>query len=284
MELFSQIIGNDPYYPGAYNLAGDILKNRGRLDESINMYQRALRGDSVNRAALNGLFTANTDMFNFTAAEQWFAYAEKNAPIFSNNDIFMMRARFSAAQGKNTLAVEYLKRIVFSDKKMKGKATFIKGEIAFYQQQHSQTIVLLAQLLNKNNDDSIYHLANGQIAIHLAYAYQQLEQFDKANEVLNNFENYLQKSTSKKANNSSFYFNMMTINTLKGNDGQALSYFQSAIDTGWVETWRVDLDPFFVDIKKSQRFKQMLGGVIAKLENMKANSDTDASFLLVESN
>jgi tetratricopeptide (TPR) repeat protein len=82
MELFSTIINNDPYYPGAYNLAGDVLYNRGRLDEAIPMYYRALELDPANQIAVRGLLLANIDMGNVAHAEQWFNYLEKKRPFF----------------------------------------------------------------------------------------------------------------------------------------------------------------------------------------------------------
>ncbi|MCJ8319886.1 MAG: tetratricopeptide repeat protein [Colwellia sp.] len=283
MGLFSQIIANDPYYPGAYNLAGGILKNRGRLDESIDMYQRALQVDAVNKDALKGLFAANMDMFNFTATDQWFTYVKNNPLILSNNEIFMMKARYAAVQGNIEQGIEHLQSITFDDKEMKGKSNFIKGEIAFYQKKYSDAINLLTQVIDDKNINSFYRLSDGQTAIHLSYAYQQLEQFDKAEELLISFEKYLQNSVSKKANSSSFYYNMMAINALRDQEGLALNYLQGAIDSGWVETWRVGFEPIFNKLKKAPRFGQMIGGVIAKLENMKANSDINESFLLVDS-
>jgi len=283
MGLFSQIIGNDPYYPGAYNLAGDILQNRGRLDESIDMYQRALQVDSVNKVALKGLFVANMDMFNFDATDQWFIYLKNNPSILSNNEISMMKARYSAVQGNLSQGIEHLESITFDDKEMKGKSNLIKGEIAFYKKNYSETVNLLTQIIDDKSINSFYRLSEGQAAIHLSFAYQQLEQFDKAEQLLKNFEQYLQNSVSKKANSASFYYNMMAINALKEQEAQAINYLQGAIDSGWVETWRVDFEPIFIKLKESPRFGQMIGGVIAKLENMKANSDTNVSFLLVDS-
>lgn len=52
MEIFSQITVNDPYYPGAYNLAGEILTNHGRLDKATNMYKRVLDVDPINNRHL----------------------------------------------------------------------------------------------------------------------------------------------------------------------------------------------------------------------------------------
>ena len=283
MQLFSLIIGNDPYYPGAYNLAGDILKNRGRLDESISMYLRALTVDPLNKAALNGLIIANMDMFNFSATEQWFMFANNHSQVFSANEVTLLNARYSAVQGKKDQALNYLKLMRVNAETITAKAALIEGAIAFYQQEYSKTVNILVKFKASTNTNAFYHLADGQLAIQLSYAYQQLKQFDQGDAILKDFENYLQNSVSKTANNSSYYYNMMAIKILKNEESQALNYFQGAIDTGWVETWKTNFEPIFTDIKTAERFNQMLGGVITKLNTMKVNSQRQANFLTVDS-
>ncbi len=243
------------------------------------MYQRAIQVDSVNKGALKGLLISSMDMFSFVETEKWFEYAEKNSSILSDNELTFMKARFSATQGNIEQGLEYLKNIRFRDKEMIEKVAYIEAEIAFYQQEYAKVVNKLAILINENSD-FFYHLEDGQAAIHLSYAYQQLEEFKKADEVLNNFENYLQNSTSKSANSASFYYNMMAINILRNNENQALSYLQAAIDTGWVQTWKTKIEPIFSQLEKSQRFGRMIGGVIARLENMKASYGADLKFNL----
>ncbi|MFT4929498.1 MAG: TolB-like protein, partial [Phenylobacterium sp.] len=62
LELFSHIIANDPYYPGAYGLMGSILSKKGRLDQAIDMLKRALTIDPTNQDAVMGLLMATNDI------------------------------------------------------------------------------------------------------------------------------------------------------------------------------------------------------------------------------
>ena len=75
---------------------------------------------------------------------------------------------------------------------------------------------------------------------------------------------------------------MTLIKALQRDDGEAYSFFQSAIDAGWVQAWKVGVEPILADLGKTQRFSQMLGGVSARLENMKSRVKEQGSFLLVE--
>ena len=283
MTLFSQIIANDPYYPGAYNLAGDILKTRGRLDESLEMYERALQVDAGNKSAIKGLLWANMDMNNQSDTEQWFSYLSNHANLFSDADVTLLQARFAASKGDTEQAISLLEQVKFDDSSP-GMGLYITGEIAFYRKNYAQAITAFEQLqANKNGGSNyFYHLVDGQAALHLSYAYQQIEQSEKAEALINDFEQYLLQLISSSSNKPEIFYNMTLVKALQNDDSEAFSFFQSAIDAGWVQAWKVEVEPILAKITKTQRFSQMLGGVSARLENMKSRVKEQGSFLLVE--
>ncbi|WP_158089098.1 tetratricopeptide repeat protein [Cognaticolwellia mytili] len=283
MTLFSQIIANDPYYPGAYNLAGDILRTRGRLDESLEMYERALQVDSGNKGAIKGLLLANMDMNNQEDTQQWFTYLNDHTDLFSKEDVIFLQSRFAASKGKNEQALALLEQVEF-DEPRESMSLYVAGEIAFYRENYPQAITAYEQLftIDKENMDYRYRFADGQAALHLSYAYQQLEQTAKVNALISNFEQYLLKKINNSSNKPEIFYNMTLIKALQNDDGEAYSFFQSAIDSGWVQTWKVGTEPILSALSKTQRFKQMFGGVSARLENMKLRVKEQGSFLLVD--
>jgi len=284
MDIFSQIISNDPYYPGAYNLVGSILSTRGRLDESISMYKRALDVDPVNKQAIKGLMIANMDMGNIKQTEQWFTYASNQESQFSAEDVSFMKARFYATQGNVNKALNLLKGIKFSGEKAMMN-DYIEGEIAFYQGKYVQAITSFERLLNSNmaNNDYFYHLSDGQSAVHLAYSYMQVEQLTQAKTIIDGFTKFLEKDRAKISNDPSYYYNLALINALNNNKSDTYQYLQGAIDAGWIKAWQADLEPIFSEINKEQQFTQMMGGIRARLANMRARTSDEDSFLLADS-
>jgi len=283
MELFSTIINNDPYYPGAYNLAGNVLYNRGRLDEAIPMYYRALELDSVNQLAVRGLLLANIDMGNVAHAEQWFDYIEKNPTLFTRSKVVFFKARFFAAQGEKQKAISYLEQVNLKEHDMEMNS-LIPAEIAFYKSNYTKAINAYESLFAEKNgtSKSFFHMAEGQAALHLAFAYLEVEQNAKANELIRNFESYLQESASKKASSPKFYYQMAMIKVLQKNNDEAFNYLQGAIDAGWVQAWRGSYEPIFETIRVNDRFSKMIGGVEAKLENMRTRMTGQNDFLVAE--
>jgi TolB-like protein/Flp pilus assembly protein TadD len=284
MDIFSQIISNDPYYPGAYNLVGDILSTRGRLDESISMYERALDVDPINKQAMKGLLIANMDMGQVQQTQHWFDYASKQASQFSAEDILFMKARFYATQGKINEGLNYLKDMKFTGKKS-GMNDYIEGEIAFYQGQYVQAITAFERLrsANASNDEAFYYLSDGQSALHLAYSYLQIEKLSQANTIIDGFTQFLDKGKSKKSNEPSYYYNMALVNALQNNKTGMYQYLQGAIDSGWIKAWQGDLEPILKTVKTEQQFGQMMGGIRARLATMRSRADDDNSFLLADS-
>ncbi|WP_019027523.1 tetratricopeptide repeat protein [Colwellia piezophila] len=284
MDIFSQIISNDPYYPGAYNLVGDILSTRGRLDESINMYKRALDVDPINKQAIKGLLIANMDMGKVEKTQHWFDYASKQSSQFSPADLNFMQARFYATQGKVNEALLSLKDIDFTGKKS-GMNHYIEGEIAFYQGKYSQAITAFERLLSLNsiNRDYFYYLSDGQSALHLAYAYIQIEELAQAKVIIDGFTQFLDKGKTKKSNEPSYYYNMALISALQNNKSGTYQYLQAAIDAGWIRAWQGDLEPILAQMKTEQQFSQMMGGIKARLATMRARSDGENTFLLADS-
>ena len=284
MDIFSEIIRNDPYYPGAYNLVGGILTTRGRLDESIGMYKRALDVDPINKNAIKGLLVANMDMGNIEKTQHWFDYANKLESQFSNEDISFMKSRFYASQGDINKALNSLKDIEFMGEKAY-MSDYIEGEIAFYQGLYSQAIISFERLRNSNsiNDDYFYYLSEGQSAVHLAYAYLQVEKLAQAKNIIDGYARFLEGGKVKKSNDPTYYYNMALINALQNNKAETYQYIQAAIDAGWIKVWQAEFEPVLAGINKEQQFTQMMGGIKARLATMRARSEGENSFLLADS-
>ena len=281
MEIFSQIISSDPYYPGAYTLAGEILTNHGRLDEATNMYNRALEVDPVNSHAIQGLLTASMDLGDFDATVQWFEYVEKRKARFSESYINLLKARFNLVQGNREEALRYLDMSDFDNEDI---MKFIEGDKAFYEENYAEAASVYHRLREENRDleVSFYSIQDGRIAAHLAYAFQQLGEIQKANVVIDEFEQYTVNSRMTRSNNPSYYMNMAQINALQHNKEEAFYYIQGAIDVGWVRIWEVEQTPIFGWLSQDIQFTQMMGGIKARLATMRNRLHDDDAFLLAE--
>ncbi|MFT7527745.1 MAG: TolB-like protein/Tfp pilus assembly protein PilF [Arenicella sp.] len=264
MQWFSNIVANDPYYPGAYLLVGDILRTRGRLDESIDMYQRALKVDSLNKSAVSGLLIAIMDLELYQGTDDWLAYLDQNPSILSANEKKFIQVRYFAAKGELEDAANLMRQIEFGPDEMK-IGHYIEAEIAFYEQDYVSAAKHFEDLRasDTNNEQFFLYMSDGQAAIHLAYAYQRSEQANKASSLILEFDRYLQRGKQKKANKPHYYYNMALLHALRGNETESFNYLQGAIDAGWVQVWQAKLEPIFAEMATQARFGQMMGGINA---------------------
>jgi tetratricopeptide (TPR) repeat protein len=283
MEIFSQIIVNDPYYPGAYNLAGEVLTNHGRLDKATNMYKRALDVDPINNQALKGILFASMDVGDFDATNDWFDYIEQRKENFSEAYINLLKARFYLVKGEHDDAMAYLDKSE-SEHNNIGMGLMIAGEKAFYKGDYAQAINFYLQLQEKDKGEEgfFYMLENGRAALHLAYAYQQLDATDNADAIIEEFEQYTLGRKTTQSNNPYYYMNMAQIKALKNNKEEAFYYLQGAIDVGWVRVWEAEFDPTFALLRHETQFAQMMGGVNARLATMLNRMHDQDEFLLAE--
>ena len=283
MELFSHIVANDPYYPGAYNLVGKMLLTRGRLDEAITMFKRALDVDALNKGAVSGLIAANTDLGNHDRSLQWFDYARKHDEMFDSKTLNLMRFQHHISQGNKHQAFDYLDQVSFEPEHGHGyKNDMFEGQKAYYQGNFQLAVEALERLRHQESmsEDSFYRIHGGRTAAQLAYAYQQLEMTDKLNELLVSLENYLSSNKEKKINDPSYYYTMSLVKTIQGKSNEAFYYLQGAIDVGWVRAWEAEIEPIMGAVQEDIQFTLMLGGVKARLANMRVRMSEDEEFLL----
>lgn len=283
MEMFSQIIVNDPYYPGAYNLAGEVLTNHGRLDKASNMYRRALDVDPFNNMAVKGLLMASMDVGDFDATNYWFDYIEQRKEYFSEAFINLQKARFYFVKGKHEEAMVYMDKAEFGHDNM-GVGLFIAAEKAFYRGDYTQAVSIFLELKEKDQGQEgfFYMLENGRAILHLAYAYQQLDATDNADSIIEEFEQYTLGRRATQSNNPYYFMNMAQIMALKNNKEEAFYYLQGAIDVGWVRVWGAEFDPVFALLRQETQFAQMMGGVKARLATMRSRMHDQDDFLFAD--
>jgi TolB-like protein/tetratricopeptide (TPR) repeat protein len=285
MEIFSQIIANDPYYPGAYNLVGDILSRSGRLDESINMYQRAINIDPINKHAVAGLISANTDMGNGDVVERWIAYSEDKGSLLSKGNMGYLKSDFYAAQGDINKSLAALKLIEFSDHKM-GSKSLTEATIAYFQGKYSQAINAyeLVRTAKTVNDKYFYRRNGGRAALRLAYSYYQIERIEDGNNVINSFLQVVESDKLVGNNSYEYYYNMAMVKSIEDKKDEAFYYLQGAIDAGWVRAWEAEIEPIYAHLSSERQFTQMMGGVKARLATMRTRIEDGDAFLLSANN
>lgn len=270
MVWFSKIVANDPYYPGAYLLVGHILRGSGRLDESLEMYQRALAVDAKNKQAVSSLIIAAMDLGDDERTQQWFSYLDENPSIVSANERYQLLSRYYISVKQPEQAVAVLQRLEYTDAEGFVQS-IVDGEIAYYLSNYHLAVEKFEELAEENfgGKASFFQLNEGLVAAHLAFAYLKSGQTEKAKVLLTDFESALNKSATQKTHTANHYYNLAMVYAMQGDQNKAINHLQAAIDSGWVTVWQAEIEPIFFEFAEEPRFQQMLGGVNARLTYMR---------------
>ena len=276
MEVFSNIIASDPYYPGAYTLVGYIVSDRGRLDEAIDMYQRALDVDPTNKSAAKGMIMAHIDLGDFEGAERWFAYVDEQQVGLPAAYLLKLRAMSLLAQGDLEGARGSLQQVLASEPTGK-MSNDIRADLAYYDHNYSQAIIAYEVVRQEATAMEVpfVRYRDKTPAFHLAYSYQALGRRQEAEELIAALAAEVAAVNDRQKNRWGYYYDMARVMALKGRADDALVYLQGAIDAGWSRTWAARIEPYFEPLNEHPRFEQMVGGVKARLSNMRNRLQSD---------
>lgn len=282
LEMFSHIIANDPYYPDAYNLVGEILFRRGRLDESVQMYKRALDVDELNVGAVKGLLVSYSDLGIYDVTEQWFEYAQRHDDLFHPTQYNSLKFRYYLSRGEREKALPYLDKVREVDNEGPGMTDLLHGSKAYILENYALAVEHFEKLRKAQNarPDWFYQLDKGRTAANLAFAYRQMEMTGKFNELVNDLEQYLTNTKTARVNDADFYYTMAMLKAMQNQATEAFHYLQGAIDVGWVQTWQAENEPVFAQLRNDIQFTLMIGSVKNRIATMREQMIEDEAFML----
>lgn len=270
MDWFSKIVANDPYYPGTYLLVGHILRGSGRLDESMEMYERALTVDATNKQAISSLLITAMDLGDTPTAQKWFAFLDENPNLLNQNDRLQLEARNHIVNKAPDKAIATLKRLKYGPAEQIYQ-TMADAEIAYYLGDHALAVTKyeMIRTTELESPEAFFNFSKGRSAAHLAHAYSQSGQHQKAETLLREFRAFLEKTGQENRANAGNYYNRALVHAMLNNTNEAINHLQAAIDSGWFMLWQAEIEPIFSGLAQEPRFKQMMGGVAARLTYMR---------------
>ncbi|MFT5520396.1 MAG: hypothetical protein ACI9IA_000989, partial [Enterobacterales bacterium] len=112
-----------------------------------------------------------------------------------------------------------------------------------------------------------------------SYAYQQLEQLDKSNELLRLIkleqDNIITSDVRVTAN---LWYEKSLVQAIEGDHQLALITLQRAIDEGWTQPLRTKEEPILKALKDDINFKSMMAGLETRMNLMREQLVVEESF------
>jgi TolB-like protein/Flp pilus assembly protein TadD len=273
LRVIDKLIAMDPYYPGAFNLIGDLYKRRGRLDDAVVQYRKSLELAPGNRKGALGLLKASIEIRDRDLAEFAFQNLKPLGDTTEGSEwdaqIKLIDAQKELVFGNIDASIE---KFNVASKAMAGRPQqkFITAELGYFSGDYPLAVSTYKSL-EKDSEKLGIDIYSGEqgIGIHFAYALIQTDDVEEANLVLDKILKELDKPWRKKRQYPDDFFILSQIAMVKNQLDEGLLYLNLAINAGWTSTWILELDPAWKGLVNDERLLALKQRVDIRLSSMR---------------
>ncbi|MDP7359763.1 MAG: tetratricopeptide repeat protein [Pseudomonadales bacterium] len=279
MQIFSKIVEADPFYPGAYRLVAQINQFRGRLDEAILQYKKVygLQEDGKVASEIAALYI---DLGDFINADHWLQLASQDVQDEFETRLSWLKIGSLLARGDRDGAVDMLKPMLATSPQ--DETALMNASLAgYYLGDFTAAIAAFEKVPFRKQPTNKWESTDTVIeaALGAAYAYAQLEQQDKAAELLRQIDAMLaEKMKGKTRIHPDTWYRKALLLAIEGDQQMALVNLQRAVDEGWSQHWRPFVEPSLAEMLQNDIFKSMMAGLQARMNLMREQLAFEESF------
>jgi TolB-like protein/Flp pilus assembly protein TadD len=279
MEVFSQIVGADPFYPGAYNLVAMINQYSGRVDQAIIQYKKSYELGESKKIAIE-IAKLYLDLGDLLNAKEWVAIVKEGASediLYSLGWIDVWTLLLEGNRQEAETVLTQLKTVENPNMWQ----YYNSSKANYWLTDYPETIAQFekAEAYRAENKTMPMKKSGMGAYIMASYAYQQLEQLDKSNELLRLIkleqDNIITSDVRVTAN---LWYEKSLVQAIEGDHQLALITLQRAIDEGWTQPLRTKEEPILKALKDDINFKSMMAGLETRMNLMREQLVVEESF------
>ena len=278
MDVFSKIVEADPHYPRAYELIGSISEFRGRLADAIRHYEKVYAMEPTGGIAAK-LATLSIDIGDFEKADRWLQHAEADASPEHASEIAWLKIGSYVARGERERA-EAMMRPLLTASETTLEAYLDKIRAGYYLADYAATVTAYEaarDLAPERMDADDASLPEVHLAA--AFAYRQLDQPEKGDEVLVRTIDRLDALTRDRERIApDTWFIRAQVQAIRGEPNLALLNLQRAVDEGWRQHWRPFVEPCLQPLQTNPAFITMMQGLATRMDLIREQIAFDAEF------
>jgi TolB-like protein/Tfp pilus assembly protein PilF len=279
---YEKTIALNPTYAPAHRNMARLHRVWGKFDEAAVWYRKAIALDSDHPSALANLGSLYLELGDEQQAERWLSRSIELAPERVGTIANM--ARFSWHRGHEAEALDYARKVPVID-----PGSNYASWMFFLQTKRELQTGHYAEArarIEKSNpellveDEPIIDEENLEAAISLAYVLTQTGELERAELLLTRALAFFQ--TIPKWSGWRYRTSDVRIYALQGQTAEALAALRVAIDAGWRQYWRYELedDPMLDSIRDEPEFQAMVAEIradmaaqLARLREWEANGE-----------
>lgn len=254
MDVFNTVVRNNPNYPSAYSIAGDVSYAVGQLDQAFSMYNRLaeLSEDPT-------MWLINSSRIYLPLGQ--YQLAQNNFDKLQQVEMYKENGKFSWLQASiwiasNDLQPFYQWTESFKENTVRWDERLWRGFASIKQEQWQFAIDDLTKVLElslKNNPKRIdEHTIRTKLL--LARSYQNLGDKLKSNQFLREVKNEIAQLKQQGFDSQVIRYHQAALAANLGEEQNAIALLRQSVQEGFVDFWWAENDPAFEQLRKASEF------------------------------
>ena len=276
MEVFSNIVDADPFYPNAYFLIGQINAINGRIDQAIVNYKKSY---DLGDFSKSGIILADlyTDLGDIEKARYWLSKIPYEN-LEERREYKWMDIIHDAYEDDWTSAKAKLTEFATIKEEEKDNAfVYMDAMVANYFLEDFKSVIKSYEIakdldtghgLGKMGKSAIKKRYDN--LVYAAFAYHQMEKPELASEVIAEFRKIHQENVDAGFRVMPIHWYLMgLINVIEGEDGLGMVSIQRAVDQGWISPFLFDNEIILRDLKSTPEYIEIKQSIHTRVRILK---------------
>ncbi|TQV81464.1 tetratricopeptide repeat protein [Aliikangiella coralliicola] len=283
MDVFNTVVRNNPNYPAAYSIAGEVSYNVGQLDQAYSMYSRfAQLGDNEMSWLINSsrIFIP---LGEFQLAQQNIDQLKKlemGKHDFGNKFDWLQAFIWIAS---DDMPAYYNWVESFEESTQDWGQRLWRGLALMKQEKWKLALEDLAESLalaraknpERVDEDTI------RIQLFLARTYKALGNQLKSEHYLSVVDSEVQQLKAEGFDSQSIRYLQSALAALKGEQRNALALLRQSVQEGFVDFWWADADPSFDTARQDPMFSTIKSEFKIRMKLMQNNIESQYGKLVM---
>ena len=254
MDVFNAVVRNNPNYPQAYSIAGDVSRQVGQLDQAYGMYQRL--------ADLSG---NNTDWLlqstNILIPMGEYQRAQQNVDRLKESNNHKYKMKFDMLQAFIWVASKDYQSFAqwvetFPENSNDQEQLFWRGFLYMNQEKWQYAVEDLSRAHQLNQERNMHKTSDDviRISLMLAKAYKMLGDQLKTEHYLSSAQEAIKLQREQGIVNNNLRYFEASYEMLNEKSEVATALLRQAIQEGFVNFWWAENDPIFNPVRDDKDY------------------------------
>jgi len=270
MANFDAIVNADPFYPGAYKLTAMLNERHGRLVDAISDLRRAYDLDAEPQTALQ-LALQHLSLADLPGARRWFAAAGTTENGSHETEALWINALIAHGAGDTARSEALIRRIAErASDDVHGNLNRAYALSLTGEHRRAVEAFAAAEARARNTNSTLLATSFVDAMLAIAHSHRVLGQTAEADKLIVDVRGFLDNILQQPGRSKPLmWYQRARIHLLENDASMALLLLQRAIDEGWTEYWRLELDPIFATLGNDDRLLSIQRRLLARIAIMR---------------